>query len=203
MKTVLEAGWLNWSTSSLSRWKIGRGQAWKKASQTNFIITRLKSITPFLRQSYKMDSVELGHLFFSGLVENVGEVASAAVLAIKMSRHENAGSAILVGTLTSQASDLAILIHLVILEHRKLDLLSLVLDLLGGGVVLLLALLATTSQAEDEMESRLLLDVVIGQSTTIFKLLAGENQTLLVGGNALLILNLGFHIFDGVTRLDL
>merc|ERR1712112_540502 len=114
-----------------------------------------------------------------GLVENVGEMASAAVLTVKMSRHEDTGTTILVGTLTSQASDLAVLIDLVILEDRKLDLLSLVLDLLGGGEGLLLALLATSSQAEDEMEGRLLLDVVVGQSATILQLLASEDQTLL------------------------
>merc|ERR1712112_499354 len=114
-----------------------------------------------------------------GLVENVGEVASAAVLTVEMSRHEDTGAAILVGTLTSQASDFAVLINLVVLEDRKLDLLSLVLDLLGGGEGLLLALLATSSQAEDEMEGRLLLDVVVGQSATILQLLASEDQTLL------------------------
>jgi len=142
-------------------------------------------------------------LFFSGFVENVGEMASAAVLTVEMSRHEDTGAAILVGALTSQASDLAVLIDLVVLEDRKLDLLSLVLDLLGGGEGLLLALLATSSQAEDEMEGRLLLDVVVGQSATILELLASEDQTLLVGRDALFVLDFGFDIFDGIARLDL
>ena len=62
------------------------------------------------------------------------------------------------------------------------------LDLLGGGVILLLTLLATTAEAEDEMEGRLFLDVVIRQSATIFKLLASEDQTLLVGRNSLFVL---------------
>ena len=53
--------------------------------------------------------------------------------------------------------------------------------LLGSGVVLLLALLATTAQTQHEMKCRLLLDVVVTQRATIFKLLASENQTLLVG----------------------
>merc|ERR1712240_849926 len=131
-----------------------------------------------------------------GLVENVGEMASAAVLTVEMSRHEDTGAAILVGALASQASDLAILIDLVVLKDRKLDLLSLVLNLLGGGEGLLLALLATSSQAEDEIEGRLLLDVVVGQSTTILQLLASENQTLLVGRDALFVLDFGFDIFD-------
>jgi hypothetical protein len=37
------------------------------------------------------------------------------------------------------------------------------------------------------MESRLLLDVVVGKSTAILELLAGEDETLLVRGNALLV----------------
>jgi len=51
------------------------------------------------------------------------------------------------------------------------------------------------------MEGRLLLDVVVGKSTAIFKLLSGENQSLLVGWNTLLILNLSFDIFNRIARL--
>ena len=53
------------------------------------------------------------------------------------------------------------------------------------------------------MKSRLLLDVVIGKGSAILKLLAGEDQTLLVRGNSLLVLNLGLDIVDGVGRLNL
>jgi hypothetical protein len=63
----------------------------------------------------------------------------------------------------------------------------LVLDLLGGGVDLLLALLTTTTEAEHEVEGGLLLDVVVGKSTAILELLASEDQTLLVGGDTLLV----------------
>lgn len=48
-----------------------------------------------------------------------------------------------------------------------------------------------------------LLDVVVGESATIFKLLSGKDQTLLVRGNALLVLDLGLDIVDGVGGLDL
>jgi hypothetical protein len=47
------------------------------------------------------------------------------------------------------------------------------------------------------------LDVVVRKSATVLKLLAGENQTLLVRRNALLILNLWLHIIDGIGGLDL
>ena len=43
------------------------------------------------------------------------------------------------------------------------------------------------------------MDVVIRQSMTVLQLLAGKNQTLLIGGNA--FLNFGLHIFDGVGSL--
>jgi len=50
---------------------------------------------------------------------------------------------------------------------------------------------ATTAESEHEMEGGLLLDVVIGKSAAIFELLAGEDQTLLIGGDSLLVLDLG------------
>ena len=42
--------------------------------------------------------------------------------------------------------------------------------------------LHTTTETEDEMESRLLLDVVIGEGVAVFKLLFGEDESLLVRG---------------------
>merc|ERR1711991_80140 len=59
------------------------------------------------------------------------------------------------------------------------------------------------SQAEDEVEGRLLLDVVVREGAAVLKLLASENQTLLVRGDALLVLDLGLDVLNGVRRLDL
>jgi hypothetical protein len=53
------------------------------------------------------------------------------------------------------------------------------------------------------VESRLLLDVVVGQGAAILELLASENQALLIGGDALLVLDLGLDVVDGVRRLNL
>ena len=53
------------------------------------------------------------------------------------------------------------------------------------------------------MEGRLLLDVVIGESAAILKLLAGENQALLVRRDTLLVLDLALDVVDGVRGLDL
>ena len=63
--------------------------------------------------------------------------------------------------------------------------------------------LATSAQPQDEVKGRLLLDVVIRQGPTVFELFAGEDKTLLVWRNALLILNLRLHIVDCVRRFNL
>merc|ERR1711936_671327 len=48
--------------------------------------------------------------------------------------------------------------------------------------------LHTTAEAKDEMESGLLLDVVVRKSAAVFKLLTSEDETLLIRRDALLIL---------------
>merc|ERR1712215_414282 len=53
------------------------------------------------------------------------------------------------------------------------------------------------------MQGRLLLDIVVRKSSTIFQLLSSKNQTLLIRRNTFLILNLGFAIVDGITGLNL
>ena len=63
--------------------------------------------------------------------------------------------------------------------------------------------LHTTTQAEDEVKRRLLLDVVVAQRTAILELLASKDKALLVRGNALLVLDLGLDVLDRVGRLDL
>uniref|UniRef100_A0A2M3ZMK6 Putative ubiquitin/40s ribosomal protein s27a fusion n=1 Tax=Anopheles braziliensis TaxID=58242 RepID=A0A2M3ZMK6_9DIPT len=61
----------------------------------------------------------------------------------------------------------------------------------------------TTTQSQHEMQGRLLLDVVVRKGTAILQLLAGEDQTLLIRRDALLVLDLRLHILDGVRWLDL
>jgi len=53
------------------------------------------------------------------------------------------------------------------------------------------------------VEGALLLDVVVRESASILQLLAGKDQPLLVWGNALLVLDLGLDILDGVRGLHL
>jgi len=115
--------------------------------------------------------------------------------------HEGVASR--VDTLAAETSDLTLVVDLVVAEDCKVDLAVLVRNTLGGGVDLLLVLLATTTKAENKVEGGLLLDVVIRKSVTILKLLAGEDQTLLIRGDALLVLDLGLHSINAVGRIDL
>lgn len=52
------------------------------------------------------------------------------------------------------------------------------------------------------MESGLLLDVIVRQSTTIFQLLAGEDEALLVGRDTFFVLNFRLHVVNRILRLD-
>merc|ERR1712119_49169 len=63
--------------------------------------------------------------------------------------------------------------------------------------------LHASSQSEHKMESALLLDVVVGEGSSVLELLAGKDQSMLIWGNAFLILNLGLHVLNGVGWLDL
>jgi hypothetical protein len=63
--------------------------------------------------------------------------------------------------------------------------------------------LHTTTQAENQVKGGFLLNIVVGKSTAILKLLACENQALLVRRNAFLVLNFGLDIVDGITGLNL
>merc|ERR1712020_682383 len=79
------------------------------------------------------------------------------------------------------------------------------LDLEGDGLASqsLDENLHTTSQTEDQMQGRLLLDVVVREGSAILELLTGKNQPLLIWGNALLVLNFGLDVLNGVRRLNL
>merc|ERR1711959_519450 len=59
------------------------------------------------------------------------------------------------------------------------------------------------TQTEHQVERRLLLDVVVGESAPVLELLASKDEALLVRRDAFLVLNLCLHVVDGVGRLDL
>ncbi|KAL8136444.1 hypothetical protein V2J09_002445 [Rumex salicifolius] len=59
------------------------------------------------------------------------------------------------------------------------------------------------TETEDKVEGGLLLNIVVGESTAILELLPGKDETLLVRGNALLVLNLSLDIINGVRAFNL
>jgi hypothetical protein len=61
----------------------------------------------------------------------------------------------------------------------------------------------TTTEAQDKVQGGLLLDVIVGKGAAILELLAGEDEALLVWRDALLILDLGLHVVDGVRGFNL
>ncbi|KFW96607.1 hypothetical protein N336_09235, partial [Phalacrocorax carbo] len=63
--------------------------------------------------------------------------------------------------------------------------------------------LHATPQAQHQMQGGLLLDVVVGKGAPVFQLLASKDQPLLIRRNALLVLDLGLDILNGVTGLNL
>merc|ERR1712018_1000956 len=63
--------------------------------------------------------------------------------------------------------------------------------------------LHTSSQSENQMQGTLLLDIVVGEGSSIFKLLSSKDQSLLIWGNSFLVLNLGLDVLNGVRRLNL
>merc|ERR550519_1417309 len=63
--------------------------------------------------------------------------------------------------------------------------------------------LHSSSKSEDQVKSRLFLDVVVGQGPSIFQLFPGKDQPLLVWGDSLLVLDLGLDILNGVGRFHL
>ena len=62
---------------------------------------------------------------------------------------------------------------------------------------------SSSSESEDQVESWLLLDVVVAEGSAVFKLLSSEDESLLIGGNSFLILDLGFHVFNSVRRFNI
>ena len=63
--------------------------------------------------------------------------------------------------------------------------------------------LHSTSQSQDEMESGLLLDVVVSEGSAVLKLLTSEDEPLLIRWDSLLVLDFGLDVLNGVGWLDI
>ena len=79
------------------------------------------------------------------------------------------------------------------------------LDLEGDSLVVSERLeedLHATEETDHQYKIELILDVVVGEGTTILELLSSEDQALLAWSITLLLLNLGLHFFNSVGWID-
>merc|ERR1719330_91856 len=112
-------------------------------------------------------------------LDQVCQVALAAVVTVRVHSHEHAGAAQFVRALAPQASDFIVGINLVELEYCELHLFTLVLYLLGLGVRLLLALLSSTFKLERQEDGRLIdQTAVVAQHLPWQQRAAPKGQTL-------------------------
>jgi len=63
--------------------------------------------------------------------------------------------------------------------------------------------LHATPQTKNEVKGGFFLNIVIGERTTVFELLPSKNQSLLVWGDALLVLDLALDSIDRIRGFDL
>ena len=82
------------------------------------------------------------------------------------------------------------------LRHRRAD------EGLSINTTLAYSDCATTRPRRTKVEGALFLNVVIRKRTPVLQLLASKDQALLVGRDTLLVLDLRFHVVDGVGRFD-
>jgi len=60
----------------------------------------------------------------------------------------------------------------------------------------------TTSQSQDQVKGGFLLNIVVGEGSSVFELLASEDQSLLIRGDTFLVLDLSLDVFNGVRGFD-
>jgi hypothetical protein len=63
--------------------------------------------------------------------------------------------------------------------------------------------LVATAETEDQVQGGFLLNVIVRKRAAVLELLAGKDQTLLVRGDALLVLDLGLDVIDRIRRLHI
>merc|ERR1711945_24880 len=61
--------------------------------------------------------------------------------------------------------------------------------------------LHASSKSKDQVKGGLLLDVVVSEGSSVLELLSGEDESLLVRWDALLVLDLGFNILHSIRFL--
>ena len=136
------------------------------------------------------------HVFVEECGSRLSTVVSVLVLG-----HEASDSGH--GAVLSQAGNLSVRFDSVVFEGLEWDGLVGALYLFGFGVDLFLALFSSSTEAQDQVQGGFLLDVVVAEGASVLELLSGKDETLLIGGDALLVLNLGLDIVNSVGRLNI
>jgi hypothetical protein len=140
------------------------------------------------------------HLLLHVVIQKSG-VRLSTVVTILVLGHEASDSRH--GRVLSQACHLSVGFYSVIFEGLHGNGLVCSLHLLGASVNLLLALFTPTAKTKHQVKSGFLLNIVITQSASIFQLLSGKDETLLIRWNSLLILDLGLDIVNGIGWFDI
>jgi len=63
--------------------------------------------------------------------------------------------------------------------------------------------LHTSSKSEDQVESGLFLDVVVGEGSAVLELLTSEDESLLIWWDTFLVLDLSLDVLNGVSWLNI
>ncbi len=63
--------------------------------------------------------------------------------------------------------------------------------------------LHSSSQSQNQVQSGFFLNVVVRQSSSVFQLFSSEDQSLLIRRNSFLVLDFGFHVFNGVRGFNI
>jgi hypothetical protein len=60
-----------------------------------------------------------------------------------------------------------------------------------------------SSKSQDQMESGFFLNIVVREGSSVFQLLSGEDESLLIWGDSFLVLDLSLHVLNGVRSLNI
>jgi len=181
----------------------GSGNVFCIHARDNLFVTSTKLT---LKLRYFQPKASLLLLAFHSLsalhiVIHVSDTTLSTVVPVLVLGHEGSDSGN--GGVLAEALDLSGLVDAVVFKGLHGDGLVNALHLLGLGVGLLLPLLSSAPQPQHEVKGALLLDIVVAKCPSILELLSGEDKTLLIRGDSLLVLDFLLDIVDGVGRLDI
>jgi len=142
----------------------------------------------------------LWSLLLHVFIEECGSTLSTVVPVVVL-RHEATDSGN--RRVLPQPDNLSTILNSVIFEGLERNGLVDTLRLLGLGVDLFLPLLSSSTETEYQVKGRLLLDIVIRESASILKLLPSKDETLLIGRDSFLVLDLGLDIVNCIRGLNI